>query len=103
MKTYWWWRYGATHSWSRHQKVSRIGGSVGGPKSRSGRVEEEKNSQPHLGIEPPNPDRKARSQSLYQLSYPGSNINISVCGGRVAVILGLEFNYFNVNSEYVLL
>jgi hypothetical protein len=40
--------------------------------SRSGRGGEEKNSQPPPGIEPPNRDRPARSQSLYGLSYPCS-------------------------------
>jgi hypothetical protein len=44
---------------------------LGGPQSRSGRGGEEKISQPPPGIEAPNPDRPARSQSLYRLSYPG--------------------------------
>jgi hypothetical protein len=45
---------------------------LGGPQSRSGRGGEEKNSQSPQGIEPPNPDRPAHSQSLYRLNYPGS-------------------------------
>jgi hypothetical protein len=46
---------------------------LGGPRSRSGRGGEEKNSQPPPGIEPQNPDRPACSQSLYRLSYQGSD------------------------------
>jgi hypothetical protein len=46
---------------------------LGGPQSWSGRGGEEKNSQPPPGIELPNPDRPARSQSLHRLSYPGSS------------------------------
>jgi hypothetical protein len=46
---------------------------LGGPQSRSGRGGEEKNSQPPLAIEPQNPDRPARSQALYRLSYHGSD------------------------------
>jgi hypothetical protein len=34
-------------------------------------VEKRKNSQSPLGIQAPNPDRLARSQSLYRLSYHG--------------------------------
>jgi hypothetical protein len=47
---------------------------LGGPQSRSGRSRKEKNSQPPppAGVQPPNPDRLVRSQSLHQLSYPGS-------------------------------
>jgi hypothetical protein len=37
---------------------------LGGPQSRSGRGGEENNSQPPLGIESPNSNRPARSQSL---------------------------------------
>jgi hypothetical protein len=44
---------------------------LGGPQSRSGRGGEEKNSQPPPGIE--NPERPARSPTLYRLSYQGSN------------------------------
>jgi hypothetical protein len=91
MKTYWGWRYSATNSltsaleggeWS----VSRsgrftpeeiapstlwIGGWVD---SRAGldSVETRKIPTPPPGIEPPNPDRPAHSQSLYRLSYPNS-------------------------------
>jgi hypothetical protein len=49
---------------------------LGGPQSRSGRCDEEKNSQPPPGIEPWNPDRPARSPALYRLSlntYWGSS------------------------------
>jgi hypothetical protein len=42
----------------------------GGPQSRSGRGDEEKNSQ--HPAENRTPDRPVRNQSLYQLSYPGS-------------------------------
>jgi hypothetical protein len=45
---------------------------LGGPQSRCGDVGEEKYSQAPPGIEPPNHDCPARSQSLYRLSYPGS-------------------------------
>jgi hypothetical protein len=45
---------------------------LGGPQSRSGRDDEEKNSQPPTGIEPQNPDHLARSPALYRLSYHGS-------------------------------
>jgi hypothetical protein len=45
---------------------------LGGPQSRSGRSGEEKKSQPPPRIEPQNPDRPARSQSLYRLNYHGS-------------------------------
>jgi hypothetical protein len=45
----------------------------GGPHSRSGLGGEEENSQPPPGVWPLNPDRSARSQSLYRLSYPGSS------------------------------
>jgi hypothetical protein len=38
---------------------------LGGPQGQSGRGGEEKNSQPPQGIEPPNPDRPACSQSRY--------------------------------------
>jgi hypothetical protein len=41
---------------------------LGGSQSQSGRGEEEKNSQPPPGIEPPNPYRPARSQSLNEMS-----------------------------------
>jgi hypothetical protein len=41
---------------------------LGGPQSRSGRGVKEKNSTPPPRIEPPNPDRPTRSQSLYRLS-----------------------------------
>jgi hypothetical protein len=42
---------------------------LGGLQSRSGRGGEEKNSQPPPGIEPKNPGRPVRSQSLYRLRY----------------------------------
>jgi hypothetical protein len=45
---------------------------LGGPQSLSGRGGEEKNSQPPLGIEPPNSDCPAHSQSLYRLFCHGS-------------------------------
>jgi hypothetical protein len=45
---------------------------MGGPQSRSGRGGEEKNSQPPPGIEPQNPDRPARSPTLYRPTYHGS-------------------------------
>jgi hypothetical protein len=45
---------------------------LGGPQSQSGQGGEEKNSQPPPGIEGQNPDRPARSQWLYRLSYHGS-------------------------------
>ena len=44
---------------------------LGGPQGRSGRVR--KISPPRTGIR--SPDRRARSESLYRLSYPGSHIN----------------------------
>jgi hypothetical protein len=50
---------------------------LGGPKSRSGRGGEEKNSQPQPGIEPKNPDRPARSPALYRLSCYGSGMAVS--------------------------
>jgi len=46
---------------------------LGGPESRSGRGEEI-DFQPPPGIKTPNPDRTARSPSLYRLSYSGSFI-----------------------------
>jgi hypothetical protein len=47
---------------------------LGGPQSHSGRGGEEKNSHPPPGIEPYNPDRPARSPTLYRLSYHGCNV-----------------------------
>jgi hypothetical protein len=47
----------------------------GGSQIFSGRGGEETNFQPPLGIELPNSDRPARSQSLYRLSYPGSTLD----------------------------
>jgi hypothetical protein len=47
---------------------------LGGPQSRSGRGVEEKDSKSPPGFEPPSSDRRDRSQSLYQLSYPDSYI-----------------------------
>jgi hypothetical protein len=47
---------------------------LGGPQSRCGRNEEEKNSQPLAGIQLLNSDRLAHSQSLYRRSYPGSRL-----------------------------
>jgi hypothetical protein len=49
---------------------------LGGPQSRSGRGDEEKNSQPLPGLKPRS-DSPARSQSLYRLSYPGSYEHMS--------------------------
>jgi hypothetical protein len=46
-----------------------------GPHSRSGHGVEEKNSQPPPGIEPRSSARPAHRQSLYRLSYPGSNVS----------------------------
>jgi hypothetical protein len=43
---------------------------LGGPQSRSGRGVEEKSSSPR---QESNPDRPARSQSVYRLSYHGSD------------------------------
>jgi hypothetical protein len=43
------------------------------PRAGLDAVEKRKNSQPPPEVEPPNPDRPAHSQSLYQLSYSGSN------------------------------
>jgi hypothetical protein len=48
---------------------------LSGIQSRSGRGGLEKNSQPPPGIESQNPDRPARSQALYRLSYHGSQIS----------------------------
>jgi hypothetical protein len=45
---------------------------LGGPQSRSGRRGLKKNPLPLSGIEPRSPDRPARSQTLYCLSYRGS-------------------------------
>jgi hypothetical protein len=49
---------------------------LGGPQSQSGHGAEEKNSQSPSGIEPRSSDRPARSQSLYRLSYLGSQRKI---------------------------
>jgi hypothetical protein len=46
---------------SRWYQLNRLDG----PQSRSGRGDEEKNSQPPPGIEPYNPDRSTRSPALY--------------------------------------
>jgi hypothetical protein len=47
---------------------------LGGPQSRSGRGEEEKNFRPPARIEPPNHHRPAHSLALYRLSSHGSCI-----------------------------
>jgi hypothetical protein len=49
---------------------------LGGPQSRFGHSVEEKNSQPSPGIETRSSDHPAHSQSLYRLSYPGSDLNL---------------------------
>jgi len=49
---------------SRYASDSRLNG----PKKRSGRAGEEKNSHFPPGTEPPNPDRQASRQSLYRPS-----------------------------------
>jgi hypothetical protein len=51
---------------------------LGGPQSRSGHGDEEKNSQPPPGIEPKNPDLPGRSPALYRLSYHGSYCSTDV-------------------------
>jgi hypothetical protein len=51
-----------------------LDGRLGEPPNSSRRGGEEKNSQPPPGIEPQNPNRPARSPTLYRLSYHGSLI-----------------------------
>jgi hypothetical protein len=46
---------------------------LGGPQSRSGRRGQKKSPLPLLGIESRSPDRPARSQTLYCLSYREKN------------------------------
>jgi hypothetical protein len=53
-------------------KVPLVPIGLGGPQSRSGRSDEEKNSHPPPGFESWNPDSPARSPALYLLSYHGS-------------------------------
>jgi len=82
--TYWGWRCRSTHSWPRHLKeVSGqlqpwypLNRRLGGPQSRSGPGEEERNSQPQPGIKPLNPNRPASRQSLYRLSFPGFGVKL---------------------------
>jgi hypothetical protein len=50
-------------------------GRLGGPQSRSGRCEVEKNLLPLPGIELRLLDRPARNSSISRLSYPGSEIS----------------------------
>jgi hypothetical protein len=71
-----------------------IGLESGWAQSRSGRSGEERNSQPLAGIEPPNPDRSVRSQSLYRLDYPGSS-HRTTCSERTA-ILSMSLNVYFV-------
>jgi hypothetical protein len=52
---------------------------LGGPQSRSGRYGEVKIFYPTGNQTPAPPGRPARSQSLYRLSFPGSNILSCIC------------------------
>ena len=51
---------------------------LGGPQSRSGRM---RKISPPTGIR--SPDRQARSESLYRLSYPGpiNGVQLEICNG----------------------
>jgi hypothetical protein len=53
---------------------------LGGPQSRSGRRGQKKNPLPCRGS---NPDRTARSQTLYCLSYRGSSLICNFINGRM--------------------
>ena len=54
---------------------------LGGPQSRSGRV---RKISPLTGIR--SPDRPARSESLYRLSYPDSPLNVALLHFLVSLI-----------------
>jgi hypothetical protein len=69
-----------------------------GPQSRSGHRDYRKNSLPLPGIEPRSPGRPARSQTLYWLSYPGSNryiTTLSILGKSYITTLSI------LNNSYI--
>jgi hypothetical protein len=78
---------------------------LGGLQRRLSAVEKRKNSQPPPGIKNPNPDRPARSHSLYRLSYSGfktSGDNNYENHTWIVFINDVNVATFNYIHEYVM-